>query len=329
MRTARTTAFISILCVSLYSTADAANLELQNDGFVTGMAAGFQAGFVAGEIGAVRLDPPAGGPYQLTAVTLLFGGATTTQNVTLTVWNDVGADNPGAMLYEGDWTLTGANDAFSVIDLSAESIFVSGPFRVGITFQHNGLPSIARDADGTINAAYNFILAQGFGWVQSNLLGLTGDWVIRATINDGVNPMPDAGVPDASVMPDASVVDASVTPDASTIDANVTPDAGVVDANVTPDAGGDGQSCRVHSECPTGQYCADDDTCTYDCRVDTDCGNNMRCTSLGMCEPESDGGCSVSEERPAGSSGSTGLWILGLGLFLLVRSRRRRSGLVA
>ena len=59
----------------------------------------------------------------------------------------------------------------------------------------------------------------------------------------------------------------------------------------------------MHSECPTGQYCADDDTCTYDCRVDTDCGNNMRCTSLGMCEPESDGGCSVSEERPAGSSG--------------------------
>lgn len=272
-------------------------IELKNDGFVTGMTAGFQAGFVAGEIGAVKLVPPAGGPYQLTTVTLLFGGAATTQDVTLHIYMDGAGADPGAEIYQGDYTLTGSDQAFSNIDLTAANVYVNGAFRVGIEFQHDGAPSIARDDDGTIDAARNFILAQGAGWVESELLGLTGDWVIRATV-DSNQTLPDAGVPDGSI-----------------IDAPI-------DAPPGPDAG-NGAMCQVHSECPTGQYCDVDNTCTYDCRVDYDCGNDMRCTSLGMCEPK-DGGCGCK----VGGAGSGSTWLgglfLGLAALCIVRRRKQR-----
>jgi hypothetical protein len=70
---------------------------------------------------------------------------------------------PGTQLYQGDDTLTGSDDAFSVIDLTASNVFVSGSFRVGIEFQHDGVPSIARDDDGTIRTTRNFIMAPGPG----------------------------------------------------------------------------------------------------------------------------------------------------------------------
>lgn len=302
------------LLASQLPLAHAAPQVLQNDSFVSGMAAGFQGGFVPSEIGAVRLDPPPGGPYQVTEVTLLFGGSTATRDVTLKIWNDSGDTNPGGMIYEGEFTLTGANDAFSSIDLSGSNVYVAGPFRVGIEFAHSGYPSIARDSDNTIRQTHNFILTDMFGWFQSSALGLTGDWVIRATIDVPMNPMVDAGMP----VPDASVPD----PDASvpTPDASVpTPDAGVPD----PDAGTSGQSCMVHSECPTGQYCTEDDMCTYDCRVDFDCGNDMRCTSLGMCEPvPSQGGCRAGGNSTPWSAGL--LFVLMFGLSWAGSQRRRR-----
>ena len=62
---------------------------------------------------------------------------------------------------------------------------MNGPFRVGIEFFHDGPPSIARDADGTIASDRNFICANLGAecvWFRSSTLGVTGDWVIRATI---------------------------------------------------------------------------------------------------------------------------------------------------
>lgn len=287
-------------------------IELKNDGFTSGQVAGFQGGFIVDEIGAVRLDPPGVGPFQVVEIQLLFGGATTSQNVTLQIWNDNGGPNPGAVVYQADYTLMGSNEAFSSVDLSGNNVYVDGSFRVGIQFQHDGVPSIARDNDGTIKPSHNFIFASGF-WAQSNLYGLTGDWVIRAVVDDGISTTPDAGVtPDASMLPDAGV-----GPDAG----DNTPDAG----DNTPDAGMGGQSCMVHSECPTGQYCDEDDTCTYDCRVDYDCGNDMRCTSLGMCEPVPDTGCTcrVGGGRSHGDHHGAG-WLFGLGLGAALWLRRRR-----
>ncbi len=155
---------------------------LRIDSFESGDIAIFQAGFIAGETAAVRLVPTLSGVHDLQEVHFLLGGSTSVVTVTLNIWVDTGADAPGSLLYTGDYQITGSASAFQSIDLSAENIQVDGAFRVGLTFQHAGYPGPARDDDG-IKSALNFIDADGLGWVKSSLLGLTGDWIIRATVN--------------------------------------------------------------------------------------------------------------------------------------------------
>lgn len=162
--------------------AGAVPVTLQNDGFVGGSAA-FQAGFVTGEIAASRFDPPGPFPMPLTEVRFLFGDIQVQTPVVLHVWEDTGAYGPGTEIYTEAYLATGSASALNSIDLTAAGVQVNGPFRVGLEFTQDGLPCVARDTDGTIAATQNFIMANGIGWVPSNLLGVTGDWVIRATVD--------------------------------------------------------------------------------------------------------------------------------------------------
>ncbi|MCP4445778.1 MAG: hypothetical protein GY811_10615 [Myxococcales bacterium] len=286
---------MAVALATIVGFASAVSAEtLQNDGFADGLTAGFQAGFVATEQGAVRLSPSSANPWKLDNVRLLFGGALTSQTVTLRIFEDTGADNPGAELFSADYQLTGADDALTEIDLSGENIIFTGDIRVSIGFQHDGVPSIARDADGTIDATRNFILASGLGWFRSNYLGLTGDWVIRANVTEqGGGGVPDAG---PSGAPDAAPSDS--------------PDAG------TPS----NETCTLNSDCTNGSYCGDDSTCTFDCRVDVDCSEGSVCDETGRCvESESEssdcGGCNTGGNTPLG---------LLAGLFMTVLLFRRR-----
>jgi hypothetical protein len=172
-----------ILLAALLLTLPATAEVLRNDGWEDGHALSFQGGFVAGETGAVRLVPTVPGTWPLQNVQLMFGGAVSLEDVVLTIWDDsAGTDIPGAVIYSETYSLLGADDFMNEIDLSGEGLSVSGPIRVGIEFTHGGYPSIARDDDGSINAARNFILTGGT-WYRSNLFGLTGDWIIRANTN--------------------------------------------------------------------------------------------------------------------------------------------------
>jgi hypothetical protein len=160
--------------------------ELQNDGWSSGQGAAFQGGFATEEIGAVRLVPTIACPCQVEKVSLLFGGATSTKMVSIQFWDDPGSSNdPGAPIgLPFDVSLTGANDVLHEVTLGDDAV-VNGPFRVGIEFFHDGLPSIARDSDGTITSDRNFVCANLGAecvWFPSSTLGVTGDWVIRATI---------------------------------------------------------------------------------------------------------------------------------------------------
>lgn len=264
-----------------------AQVTLQNDGFVDNQSVGFQAGFVAGEIGASRFDPPQPG-VQVLSVQLLFGGAATTQTVTVHVWDDSnGVTNPGAELYSGDFQMTGSNTALQEIDLSAENIQVPGTFRVGIEFQHSGLPSIARDDDGNIQAGRNFIFASDNNWYGSAALGLAGDWIIRAIVT-GTATTPDAGPGGA------------------------------------PDAGAGGGECTGNGDCIEGEYCdTNAGTCTFDCREDGDCGTDMACNSLGQCVAAEGGagGCCDAGGAPP-PFGAIGLGVV-LGGLVVLRRRRR------
>lgn len=183
-RIAGITSWLPIVILALSGSAALAQESiLQNDGFVDGQPVGFQSGFVAGEAGAARLVPTGTFPQQLGAVRFLFGGAAGTRTVTLRVWDDdLVSAAPGVELFSGDFQVTAADNALQEIDLSGEGVLVDGPFRVGIEFQHSGLPSIARDSDG-ITAGRNFIEALGIGWVDAATLGVTGDWVIRGVMS--------------------------------------------------------------------------------------------------------------------------------------------------
>ncbi len=169
------------LLIAIPATAFAE--ELRNDGWENGGSLSFQGGFISGEIGAVRLVPSVPGSWPLQNVQLMFGGASSVESIVLHIWDDsAGSNNPGSELYSETYQIQGSGEFMSEIDLSGEGITVSGPIRVGIEFTQNGYPSIARDDDGSIDAARNFIYSGG-AWYQSSLFGLTGDWIIRANTN--------------------------------------------------------------------------------------------------------------------------------------------------
>jgi hypothetical protein len=175
----------TVAALLLLASAAAAQQELRNDGWSSGQAAAFQQGFVAGEIAAVRLVPSGACPCPVSRVRFLFGGAPDIQTVTLRIWDDAaGTAAPGPELFSDEFEIGGIDEALLEIDLAGRGVSVDGPFRVGIEFHHAGLPSVARDADGSLTPGRNFILADGFGWVDAGLFLVPGDWIIRAVVGD-------------------------------------------------------------------------------------------------------------------------------------------------
>ncbi len=160
---------------------------LSNDGWSSGATAVFQGGFVVGEIAAARFIPANAEPWDVQSIQLLFGGATTQQTLILKIWDDAaGTLAPGTELYSQSVQLTGG-DALQAIDLGGAGLSIGGAFRVGLQFQYSGYPSIARDDDGSITANRNFIFTGG-SWHESELFGLSGDWILRAVVSQQGQP---------------------------------------------------------------------------------------------------------------------------------------------
>lgn len=204
MRTNRLAATIlaTALALTFAHAALAQEIILRNDGFESGGNAVFQGGFAAGEVGASRFTPPVSSLWRINRVQLLFGGSTASRNITLHIWEDAdGTNDPGDEIYSADFTLTGSNQFLQEIVVISDNLQVTGAFRVGIEFQVAGLPSIARDDDGTIHDSQNFILAEGFGWQRSSLFGVSGDWIIRAGVENLLAGVGDPGAPALSLAP--------------------------------------------------------------------------------------------------------------------------------
>lgn len=178
--------FLAICCSSLHADT----VEVRNDGFDPGDSAAFQGGFGAGEIAAASLVTPCA-PANLNAVRLLYGGADGTRTVTIVIYDDTAATTlPGAPLDAVDVQLTRNDSTLADIDLADRSIALPARFRVGIQFKDDALPSIARDLDGTIDDAKNFVRLNDGGsgqWVRSDDIGIHTDWIIRAVVDcDGI-----------------------------------------------------------------------------------------------------------------------------------------------
>lgn len=153
---------------------------LKNDNY-PGVTAQFQSGFAIGE-GAAAIFAPHAGDYTVEQVQLLFGGGGTTQTITLSIYTDSGTVAPGLPIFTADYEITPSDNAYQVIDLTADSVSVpSGKgLRVAIFFQHAGVPGVAADSGG-IGVHRNAIYA-GSAWSFAEDEAITGDWIIRALI---------------------------------------------------------------------------------------------------------------------------------------------------
>lgn len=164
-------------------------VNLQNDGYVTGAAVGFQAGFVTGETAEVTLGPISN-TFQVTGVQFLFGGNGTTpisRDVVLKIYKDIGVGTPGAELFSSTFSLAASDDILQQINLSDKNIVVTGggSIRVAIEMTASGLPSVAVDKDGTIATNKNWVKS-GASWATSSSLGVNGDFIIRAVVEENI-----------------------------------------------------------------------------------------------------------------------------------------------
>jgi hypothetical protein len=204
---------------------------LKNDSWAPGQPLAFMNGFSSGDIAASRLVPSDTSEVQVTSVLFMFGPAPGTHAITMTIWEDTGGTvAPGAVLFSDSYQVTASSDAIQVIDLSAENVTVSGTFRVGIEFTHDGAPSVGYDDDG-ITPDRNFIYWGD--WYTASTFGVPGDWIIRATV-EGVDDTPPEVL---STLPISGAVDVALAaPVVITFSESI--DTGTFTYTVAPDPGG-------------------------------------------------------------------------------------------
>ncbi len=277
-----------LLLAYLFPTTAFAEVELKNDSFVSGGNATLESGFAMGEIGAARFTAPDAG-RTLLKVQFLFGGATTNRTITLKVFDDsAGTPDPGGVLYSNDFQVTGSDSAMQEIAVTDMQVVLPQTFRVGIEFGQ-GCPAAPNPCgnptmmrDQDGATANKNFIFTSDGMWVSSTAFFNGDWIIRAIVSDTGSGLPGG------------------------------------DGGMTT-----GGTCTGNPDCPAGQFC---DTaagaCTFECRVDEDCGGGV-CNSLGQCVGGSDGGGCCQAD---GGGGETGPLIFGASILGLLVVRRRRCG---
>lgn len=155
---------------------------LQNDSYTTG-AFTCQAGFVQDETMAARFTAAPGAyPYVIDRIRVLACGGEAAYGVT--VWQDDGALNPGAVLWQSDeFVAMGGSNAFYEVVPPSPVIVNAGTVRVGLTqaLPLSGSPGFGRDGNGIV-LQRNLIHADfgaSFLWTYAETLGVTGDFILR------------------------------------------------------------------------------------------------------------------------------------------------------
>jgi uncharacterized protein (TIGR03382 family) len=165
---------------------------LINDDFESGDHAAFQGGFVENECWGVVYVPDRGDyPFEMVAVDALIGGNASSVTYNIDFYQTNGTNPNSATRIDGSYLyITGSNSSFNRVDLTDPKLDVSlptvesGNIIVSMCLDmHSGYPAIARDVGGMQHADRNWIyLPNHNSWWQSNLLGLSGDWIQRLCI---------------------------------------------------------------------------------------------------------------------------------------------------
>lgn len=179
--------FASMIIIALAANGNASTV-LQNDNYSQGDSIFFGINFVSGEIAASTLGTVAT-LSNLDNIQIMFGGSTSTENIRLIVFEESGNSIPGNEIFSNNYTLTGSDSVFQIIDLSSYNIQLSpGEYRIGIEFYQDAPPTIGLDVDG-IQDSRNWIYSSQ-QWYDATSLGVGGDWVIRAEVS--TVPIPGA-----------------------------------------------------------------------------------------------------------------------------------------
>jgi len=165
-------------------SSDLQAIQLYHDSYTSNASKVFQGGFVPEEEAAVTLGPL---DKELTIrnVQFLFGGGDPEdRTVTLKIYEDDGTEVPGQLIHTSSHLITPADNTFRQLNLTSYGLKIGANkmFRVALEMSKAGMPSIARDDDGSIEAGKNWIRSSDGTWQKAEDLGLTGDFIIRSEV---------------------------------------------------------------------------------------------------------------------------------------------------
>ena len=198
---------------ALSTSAIADEIVVQNDSLVGGNTAAICPCFTPGEEAAVWLTSPCDG--DIVGIQIFWksigGGATVSLEDSIIVYRSGNFPNPGTIKdsFDAPAFQDGGLNEFRYEDEN-QTIPISIPVTAGEEFVvslkfFNGnntnpsLPSIVSDAQGC-QSGKNAVKVNGSFWANACALGVSGDWVIRAIIECGGEPIGAACLPDGSCM---------------------------------------------------------------------------------------------------------------------------------
>lgn len=209
--TIRTIALLGLGALSALAQGD--EITVQNDSLGNGGTAAICPCFVASEEAAVWLTSPCDG--NIVAIQIfwrsLLGGAQPSLEDSIIVYNGGNFPNPGTVKdsFLGPALQDGGLNEFRYEDEN-QTIPISIPVSAGEEFvvslrffntnnNNQLLPSIASDSQGC-QPGKNAVKVNGAVWLNACALGVSGDWIIRAVIDCGGEPIGAACLPDGSCM---------------------------------------------------------------------------------------------------------------------------------
>jgi hypothetical protein len=318
---ARAVVYLWVLLVGGVSGAFGTEVTVRNDSLVEGELGMIQTGFVAGESAAVWLNSPCDG--NIVAVQVYWRSVTGTAPQSLedsiSIFESGAFPVPGTLLeiIEGPVMTDSVINEFRYLDEN-QTIPLIVPVTTGqgfvVSFKFlNGPdpvsgPSVVTDADGC-QAGKNTIDEITIGWIDVCLLGVSGDWVIRAVVDCGALPGACCQVggtcADGLTEPQCSSAGGAFQGEGTECGSITCTEAccflpsGCLDLTVS-DCGiaggfnqGPGTDC-ASTECfPAGACCNPDGSCTDDV-PETDCtagggafqGNDSLCSQVTCPQPE-------------------------------------------
>jgi len=184
-----------IAIFALHGSAECVELVVQNDSLLSGGQSTIQSGFAAGERAAVWLDSPCDGSIVAAQVLWLSqSGGTPPSLENAILIHEAGIfPEPGALLESiiGPFLTDGAINEFRFLDKN-NSVPINVPVLNGQTFVLSFIfsnspsvntASLVTDLDGCQTGRNSIFAIPPNQWFSSCLLGVSGDFVIRAVID--------------------------------------------------------------------------------------------------------------------------------------------------